>query len=33
VLVVAGVEEGDDDVGVEGYSRHSSRSSFRCPGG
>jgi hypothetical protein len=33
VLVVTGVQEGDDDVGVERYSCHSLRSSFRWPGG
>jgi hypothetical protein len=33
VLVIAGVEEGDDDVGVEGYSPHSPRNSSTWPGG
>jgi hypothetical protein len=33
MLIVPGVQERDDYVGVEGYSRHSRRSSSRCPGG
>jgi hypothetical protein len=33
VLGVCGVEEGDQEVGVECYSGHSPRSSSRWPGG
>jgi hypothetical protein len=33
VLIVPGIQEGDQDICIEHYSRHSSRSWLRCSRG